>query len=281
MYRTSAKAPRITWWMLLLCSAVWVALVAPGASYAQSSTEEAGATASVCRFCLTEQPNEAYLCTHCGRLFRTTGLEPEHRFWGDAFYIFSLPTITSRPDLIAEVGPDGLIRERADFNLGDRYEYEVTGEGGQVTARVYSRNKKEVAYSATVEDDHDEAGRIKTRIVHGELRSKPKRFLYRRIDFNFDGDRFDSAEVGSWIYSNNKDWDKHPTNWIRHTVLTVRFEYADAVLSRVHADRKKGVRDLRGNADYSSVEGFSEAVNVVAGIVAGFGPPELRKGESQ
>ena len=281
MCRSNAKAPPIRWQMLLLCAAVWVALVAPGAPYAQSSTEEAGFTASTCRFCLTEQPNEAYICTHCGRLFRITDLEPEHRFWGDAFYIFSLPTITSRPNLIAEVGPDGLIRERAEFDLGDRYEYEVTSKGAQITARVYSRNKKEVGYSATVEDDHDEAGRIKTRIVHGELRSKPKRFLYRRIDYSFARDRFDSAEVGSWIYSNNKDWEKHPTNWLRHTVLTVRFEYADDVLSRIHAERKKGVRDLRGNADYSSVEGSSEAVNVVAGIVTGFGPPELREGESQ
>jgi hypothetical protein len=257
--------------VLILCV---VGLIAPAGLTAQE-------THSVCPFCRSEQADEAYICTHCGRLFRVTDLDPQHRFWGDAFYIFSLPTISSRPDLIAEVGSDGLIREQAEFDLGDRYEYEVTSKGVRISAEVYSRNKTEVAYSATVEDSHDEAGRLDKRVVHGELRSKPRRFLYRLIDFRFDGDRFESADVGSWIYSNPKDWEKHPTNWIRHTVLSVRFEYANGQPSKIHAERKKGVRDLRGNADYAAVEGFSETVDVAAGLVTGFGPPELRQGDTK
>jgi hypothetical protein len=228
---------------------------------------------STCKFCRVEQPFTAYLCTHCGRLFRIESLESSNRFWGDAFYIYGLPTITSRADIVAEIGPEGLLRETASFGHGDRYEYSLTAKGPRVSGRVRGPTSKEAAYNATIVDSQDESGRLITRAVHGQLNTKPKRFLYRLIDYRYEGGRVQAAEVGSWVYAKANDWEKHPGEWIRHSKVDIRFEYLDAVLVRIHSQRRKGVRDLRGSADYVAAESFTESVEVEAGVVIGFGPP--------
>ena len=227
-----------------------------------------------CPFCRSPQPDVAFLCTRCGRLSRVPGPDPAHRFWGDAFYIFRLPSIESRPDLTAKLGPEGLLEEVAAFDLGDRYLYEVTPKGVKITGKVRARETKEVAFVARVEDRHDPAGRIRQRTVHGEMRADPPRFLYRRIDYDFEGSRFRSAEIGSWVYTKAKSWEKEPASWIRHTKVDVRFAYADGVLSEVHVEKRNGVRDLRGNADYELEGGFSEAVVIDNGKVMRFGEPQ-------
>ena len=257
--------------MLLLIGAL---LFAFHAVLPEEPSAEPEVSTSTCKFCGVEQHFAAYLCTHCGRLFRIDGLESDNRFWGDAFYIYGLPTITSRPQIVAETGPQGLLRETASFDLGDRYEYLLTDDGPVVSGTVRGPTSKEAAYSATIADTHDESGRLITRAVHGRLNTKPKRFLYRRIDYRHEGGRIEAAAVGSWVYAKANDWEKHPAEWIRHSKLDIRFEYVDDVLVRIHSQRRKGVRDLRGNADYTPGERFTESVEVESEVVIGFGLPE-------
>lgn len=227
-----------------------------------------------CPFCLTAQSDAAFLCTHCGRLSRIASVGHEHRFWGDAFYIFRLPSLESRPDLNARVGPEGLLEEIATFDLGDRYHYEVTSKGVRIEGKVRARETKVVDFVARVEDQHDAEGRIERRTILGEMRADPKRFLYRRIDYDFEGSRFRSAEIGSWVYTKARSWEKEPASWIRHTKLDVQFAYDGNALTEIRVERRKGVRDLRGNADYELDGGFVEAVVIDNGKVIRFGEPQ-------
>jgi hypothetical protein len=238
------------------------------------------ADALSCQFCGAEQSLNAYVCTHCGRLFRIASPESSNRFWGDAFYIFRLPTITSRPELTAEFGEGGLVRETAEFGLGDRYEYSISKNGPEITGRVRGLQTKEVSYHATFVDHHED-GRLVKREVHGELGGKPARFLYRKVVYRYADDRIESADVGTWLYAKAKDWEKRPADWIRHNKVKIELEYADGILARIHAGRRQGVRDLRGNPDYEAEERFSEAVLVEAELVTGFGQPELRVEEKK
>jgi len=260
--------------VLLLVGASW--LVTPSVAAMEPGGEQPPEAESACQFCGVEQSATAFLCHHCGRLFRIDSLEPENRFWGDAFYIYSLPTISSRPQLVAEMGPDGLLRETASFDLGDRYEYSVTEEGATVSARIRGPSAKEAAYVAEIVDSHDESGRLTSRAVHGVLKTKPKRYLYRRIDYRFAGERIEAAEVGSWVYVKASDWKNRAAQWIHHNLVEVRLEYSDDLLVRIHSERRKGVRDLRGNPDYAQAERFTESVEVESGLVVGFGPPEIQ-----
>ena len=232
---------------------------------------------SACPFCRASQAPNAFLCTSCGRLFRTRDLDPATRFWGDAFYIFSLPTITSRPQIRTEVGPDGLIRETVEFDLGDRYEYEVTKKGVKISGRIRAVRTNEVKYTAEVLDEHDEVGHLVERTVHGQLDSKPKRFLYRRIEYRYNGNRIVDAKVGSWIYAKGNDWEKRPAEWLRHNMVEFQLEYTEDALVRVHVARRRGVRDLRGNAEYAPEERFTEVVSVASGLVTGFGRPQIEQ----
>ena len=178
---------------------------------------------------------------------------------------------------MAEISDAGLVRETATFDLGDRYEYSVGEKGVAVSARVVGAQTKEVGYEATFVDSHDELGHLDNRTVYGELKSKPKRHLYRRIDYGYDGDRIDSVNAKSWIYSKPNDWDKRPGQWIRHRMTEVQFDYEDGELVRVRTEHRKGIRDLRGNADYAPPERFVEAVEVRSGVVTGFGAPEAQR----
>ncbi len=260
-------------WRLVGSLCVALAIVLPVLATAEvepSQNEE------ICPFCRAQQQAEAYLCTNCGRLFRVESLDPGQRFWGDAFYIFDLPTNTARPELVAEVSEAGLVRETATFDLGDRYDYGKSTKGIEISARVFGAQTKEVDYKATFVDTYDELGRLAGRVVSGQLNAKPKRYLHRRITYEYDGGRIDSAKAKSWIYSKANDWEKRPGQWIRHRMTDIRFDYEGDVLVRVRTEHRKGIRDLRGNADYAPPKSFVEAVKVRDGVVTGFGRPEAQ-----
>ena len=141
-----------------------------------------GQDGPVCQFCTTPQADQNYFCTHCARLFRIESLQPSNRFWGDAFYIFNLPTLTSRPKLVAEINATGLVRESATFGIGDRYEFTASGQHskrGKVTPSTATGEihawgtPKAVDYLASIEDVYDEQGKLVRRELRGEVRAKP------------------------------------------------------------------------------------------------------------
>ena len=239
----------------------------------------AEASLSECMFCKSPQPGGRFFCTHCGRLLRVGDPQAAGRFWGDAFYVLAFPPLEDRPSLVAQVGGGGLVREIATFYSGDRYELDVKDKGAAISGKIRAWGTfKEVGYKATIQDTF-EGEHLAVREVHGLVKANPERYLYRKLDYHYEGDRLERIDVGTWFYRGGSDWKKSPSEWLRHDRATIDFVYADELLSRIDVQSREGRRSLRGDLEYSSPRSISETVLTTNGIVIAIKHTAPKEGE--
>jgi len=215
-----------------------------------------------CPFCRLGLPREDF-CPRCGRLSRLVATSTEHRFWGDAAYVIPFPPLESPPEINAEVSSEGLVRESVVFASGDRYELKREKNRIVVQGRVGLVGEgEEVDYGAEITDVLDDSGVLSSRSILGKVNGKPDTYLYRRLDYEYDGGgRLDRIRFKTWFYRDSSDWKKKPPAWLRHSMGEIALRRENGLLERIETKFREGKRSLRGEPEYAAPELLSEVVN--------------------
>jgi len=256
-----------------ICAAILMTSCLALLTHAQtlpSGLDPEAVAANKCRFCgLVNQPG-AYFCTRCARLFRTGASDTSARFWGDAFYVIHFPPLNEKPHVTSDCADGRLRSEKATFDAGDLYNLSLGKKGGlQVDGKIRAwTSAGTVDYRADVTETVNDAGRLVRREVRGMVKDSPTRHLYRRIDYQWDGDRLSSIEVSNWIYRDASDWKDKPAEWVRHDTSKVDIAYTEGALARISTASREVTHGLRGQVEYGQPQAMAQTVEVAQGIVA-------------
>jgi len=236
-----------------------------------SGPPEAPRVGIPCDFCKTPQPDEVFFCTHCGRLFKLRRLEAKGRFWGDAFYVLTYPPAENSASLAADFGASGLVRESTSLYSGERYTLDPLAKKGVVVAgeAMGWGTSKAVAFRAIVRDAFDPESHLILREVLGIVKAQPARHLYRKIEYQYDGRLLSRIGIGTWLYRGEDDWEKRPSEWVRHDRAQVSIVYSGGIPTRIETTRRDGRKGLRGNLEYVDLPSVMDEVQVEGGAVTG------------
>jgi len=249
---------------------VWIPAVAPPVAEPRHAAPAPPAAADQCRFCGAINDPGHYFCARCARLFRADTADPAGRFWGDAFCVVHYPPLNEKPHISSECSGGRMRSEKATFDAGDLYEATMSKKGvlevsGQIRAWTSAGT---VDYHAQVTDTLNDAGRLARREVRAEVQDNPTRHLYRRIEYQYAGEKLRGFTVSNWMYRDAGDWKSKPAEWVRHDTARVEISYAAGVPSRIVTSSREVTHGLRGQVEYGETRAMAHAVVVAQGGVA-------------